>query len=116
MLREVTPSEGVSVVDPRYVRIGSVSPERADTFGQLTEVEKRWVHKPCRLRGLWRLSPYGKFREAGGAEVCGVWGGLRTTEGFPGEAVWPSHTAGTFCNRAPQKSGEAPTVGRAPTE
>ena len=69
MLREVTPSEGVSVVDPRYVRLGSVSPERADTFGQLTEVEKHWVHEPCSLRGLWQLSPYGKFREAGGAEV-----------------------------------------------
>ena len=55
MLREVTPSEGVSVVDPRYVRLGSVSPERADTFGQLTEVEKHWVHEPCSLRGLWQL-------------------------------------------------------------
>ena len=89
MLREATPSEGVSVVDPRYIRLGSVSPERADSFGQLTEVEKRWVHEPCSLRGLWRLSPYGKFREAGGAEVCGVWGRLGTTGGLPGEAVWP---------------------------
>ena len=116
MLREVTPSKGVSVVDPRYDRLGSVSPERADSFRQLTEVEKHWVHEPCSLRGLWRLSPYGKFQEAGGAEVCGVWGRLGTTEGLPGEAVWPSHTAGTFCKRAPQKSGEAPIAGRVPTK
>lgn len=41
------------LVTPRYIKITSMSPERADSFGQLTKVKKSCVHEPHSLSGLW---------------------------------------------------------------